>query len=70
MQSVDRLHRIGQEGTVSVISLLGCKVDEVIHWNLRRKEQNQSRVLGDFAENTAAREAGITRDELLEALEY
>jgi SWI/SNF-related matrix-associated actin-dependent regulator 1 of chromatin subfamily A len=48
MQSVDRLHRIGQRGTVNIISLLGCKVDEIIHWNLRRKEQGQARVLGDY----------------------
>jgi len=70
MQSVDRLHRIGQAGTVSIISLLGCKVDEVIHWNLRRKERNQSKVLGDFVEQDGAGGFGISRDELLEALEY
>jgi SNF2 family DNA or RNA helicase len=69
MQSVDRIHRIGQRGTVNVISLLGCKVDEIIHWNLRRKEQGQARVLGDYAEPEGAIGLGITREELLEALE-
>lgn len=69
MQSVDRIHRIGQQGTVNVLSLLGCKVDEIIHWNLRRKEQNQAKVLGDIASDTARAHGGITREELLEALE-
>jgi hypothetical protein len=68
MQSVDRIHRIGQKGTVNVISLLGCKVDEIIHWNLRRKEQGQARVLGDYESPSASYTAGITREELLEAL--
>ena len=73
MQSVDRIHRIGQRGTVNVISLLGCKVDEIIHWNLRRKEQRQAEVLGDVerpAKSAGAHDAdGISREELLEALE-
>jgi len=69
MQSVDRIHRIGQRGTVNVISLLGCKVDEIIHWNLRRKEQGQARVLGDYKETSGNLDLGITREELLEALE-
>lgn len=72
MQSVDRIHRIGQRGTVNVISLLGCKVDEIIHWNLRRKEQRQAEVLGDVRreEDAALPDFdGITKEELLEALE-
>jgi len=69
MQSVDRLHRIGQRGTVNVISLLGCKVDEIIHWNLRKKEQGQARVLGDYASDAQMEDLGITREELLQALE-
>jgi len=68
MQSVDRIHRIGQKGTVNVISLLGCKVDQIIHWNLRRKEQGQARVLGDYDTASTAESFGITREELLEAL--
>lgn len=69
MQSVDRIHRIGQRGTVNIISLLGCKVDEIIHWNLRRKEQGQARVLGDYEAPGEALKFTITREELLEALE-
>jgi SWI/SNF-related matrix-associated actin-dependent regulator 1 of chromatin subfamily A len=68
MQSVDRIHRIGQRGTVNVISLLGCKVDQIIHWNLRRKEQGQARVLGDYDTPGSGENFGITREELLEAL--
>jgi hypothetical protein len=68
MQSVDRIHRIGQHGTVNVISLLGCKVDQIIHWNLRRKEQGQARVLGDYDSPGEDVRHRVTRDELLEAL--
>lgn len=69
MQSVDRIHRIGQGGSVTIISLLGCKVDEMIHWNLRRKEQGQAEVLGDVSRSASAGASGPSREELLEALE-
>jgi hypothetical protein len=72
MQSVDRIHRIGQRGTVNVISLLGCKVDEIIHWNLRRKEQRQAEVLGDTDKRgpvAPTESEGITLEQLMEALE-
>ena len=69
MQSVDRIHRIGQRGTVNVISLLSCKVDEMIHWNLRRKEQGQAEVLGDNGPIDPSVRGMPTRKELLEALE-
>lgn len=69
MQSVDRIHRIGQRGTVNVISLLSSKVDEMIHWNLRRKEQGQADVLGDNGPRAVAARGLPTRQELLEALE-
>ena len=72
MQSVDRIHRIGQRGTVNVISLLGCKVDEIIHWNLRRKEQRQAEILGDTRQaeiSIPTDSAGISREELMQALE-
>jgi len=72
MQSVDRIHRIGQRGTVNVISLLGCKVDEIIHWNLRRKEQRQAEVLGDCRREDgglALDADGVSKAELLAALE-
>ena len=68
MQSVDRIHRIGQTGTVTVISLLASKIDEIIHWNLRKKERAQAEVLGD--DGGRIRKVGMpTRDELLKALE-
>jgi SNF2 family DNA or RNA helicase len=69
MQSVDRIHRIGQRGTVNVISLLSCKVDEMIHYNLRRKEQGQAQVLGDNGPTGLSLRGMPTRKELLEALE-
>lgn len=69
MQSVDRIHRIGQRGTVNVISLLSSKVDEMIHWNLRRKEQGQADVLGDNGPRESIARGSPTRQELLEALE-
>jgi SNF2 family DNA or RNA helicase len=70
MQSVDRIHRIGQKGTVNIISLLGCKVDEIIHWNLRKKERAQAAVLGDSkTDETHSLRALPTREELLAALE-
>jgi SNF2 family DNA or RNA helicase len=68
MQSVDRIHRIGQTGTVNVISMVGCKVDEIIHWNLRRKEKQQAETLGDYASEDNFSAIGITKEELLEAL--
>lgn len=68
MQSVDRIHRIGQTGTVTIISLLASKVDEIIHWNLRKKERAQAEVLGD--DGGKVRRVGMpTREELLKALE-
>ncbi|MBN8547938.1 MAG: DEAD/DEAH box helicase, partial [Deltaproteobacteria bacterium] len=45
MQSVDRIHRIGQTGTVNIISLHSSKVDDLIAWNVRRKEKMQARLL-------------------------
>jgi SWI/SNF-related matrix-associated actin-dependent regulator 1 of chromatin subfamily A len=69
MQSVDRIHRIGQTGTVNIISLLGCKVDEIIHWNLRRKEQGQAEVLGDYGTSELSSHGLPRRKELMEALE-
>ncbi len=68
MQSVDRIHRIGQQGTVNIISLLSCKVDEIVHWNLRKKEQAQAEVLGDVKGKDTLKNTP-TREELLAALE-
>ncbi len=47
LQSIDRVHRIGQKGTVSVISLSACKVDDLIAANLSRKSRAQAALLGD-----------------------
>ncbi len=47
LQSVDRVHRIGQKGTVSIISLHSSKVDELISYNLSRKERVMRALLGD-----------------------
>jgi SWI/SNF-related matrix-associated actin-dependent regulator 1 of chromatin subfamily A len=69
MQSVDRIHRIGQRGTVNIVSLLGCKVDEIIHWNLRRKERAQAEVLGDEKRSSSDHAGVPSRAELLQALE-
>ena len=46
-QSVDRIHRIGQAGTVNIISLHAGKVDDFIARNLMRKGKEQSRLMGD-----------------------
>ncbi|NMC61585.1 MAG: DEAD/DEAH box helicase [SAR324 cluster bacterium] len=47
LQSIDRLHRIGQKNPVSIIVLNASKVDELIGFNLRRKEKIMKELLGD-----------------------
>ena len=47
MQSIDRIHRIGQKGTVTIISLLASRVDEMIHRNVERKREFQATVFSD-----------------------
>ena len=64
MQSVDRLHRIGQTGTVQVISLHASKVDEAISWSLYHKQKRQAKLLGDLP----IEELRPSREELLRAL--
>ena len=66
MQSVDRIHRIGQTGLVNIISLHACKVDELIAFNLRRKELNQARLLRGVEIDPSS--LYPTREELLQAL--
>lgn len=69
LQSVDRIHRIGQRGSVSIISLSACKVDELIAKNLARKGRAQAELLGDSGDNEKSSEDLYpTRDELIEAL--
>ena len=65
-QSVDRLHRIGQRGTVHIISLHASPVDALIARSLRRKMRVQAVLLGDHGGTT---EAGLpSREELLQAV--
>ena len=67
LQSIDRIHRIGQTGTVSIISLNATKVDNLISANLRRKQKEQSKLLGD---DLAKQENYLfpSQSELIEAL--
>jgi superfamily II DNA or RNA helicase len=67
MQSVDRIHRIGQTGTVNIISLHGSKVDDLIAANLRRKERNQAKLLKGI--ETKEEELHPSLQELIEALQ-
>ncbi len=75
LQSVDRVHRIGQTGTVNIISLSAGKVDEFIAKNLKKKERMLAQILGDKVRTSfrpplpeeVMREMP-TREELLEAL--
>jgi SNF2 family DNA or RNA helicase len=75
LQSIDRLHRIGQLGTVNIISLHACKIDELIARNLQRKEIDQARLLGDKTKRSGAAAGSLdkaksipSREELLQAL--
>jgi SNF2 family DNA or RNA helicase len=47
MQSIDRIHRIGQKHSVRIISLHACGVDYYIAKNLKRKVDMQAKLLGD-----------------------
>jgi len=66
LQSIDRIHRIGQTGTVNIISLQASKVDALIAKNLRIKEHRLREVLGD--KNRGELIEAITREELLDAV--
>lgn len=70
LQSVDRIHRIGQRGTVSIISLSACKIDELISKNLARKSHSQTELLGDEERGAAQESQDLfpSREELIEAL--
>ena len=64
LQSVDRLHRIGQTGTVHIITLLSSPIDTLIFKNIKKKQENQARLLGDGI----AEEILPTHDELKQAV--
>jgi len=66
LQSVDRIHRIGQTGTVNIICLHACKVDELIHWNLMRKSKNLKKLLDSKVQLETA--VPPSKEELLAAL--
>ena len=71
LQSVDRIHRIGQKGTVNIISLSACKVDELISANLNRKGKAQALLLGDERQDPTALSSVAdypSREELIESL--
>ena len=64
LQSIDRIHRIGQQGTVNIISLNACPVDDLILNSLNRKTKSQSVLLGDL-ENQIL----VSKDELIQAVQ-
>ena len=69
LQSIDRLHRIGQKQSVHVITLSASKVDELIERNLRKKEDFQRELLGDAPSDMKVLIQKVpTREELIEAL--
>ena len=66
MQSVDRVHRIGQKGTVQILSLHSGRVDDIVYKNLLGKELAQRELLSDAISRQETRYP--TRLELLDAL--
>jgi SNF2 family DNA or RNA helicase len=65
LQSIDRVHRIGQEGVVHIVSLESGRVDALISSNLDRKEL----FLRELLDGEASRdELYPSREELLAAL--
>lgn len=68
MQSIDRVHRIGQTGTVNIISLNATKVDELISRNLFNKQKAQERILGDNNQQMEPQDLNPSRDELIDAV--
>ncbi|MCI5066576.1 DEAD/DEAH box helicase [bacterium] len=69
LQSVDRIHRIGQRGMVHVISLESGSVDALISRNLQKKEQFLRELLDQPLHDPASEEAlHPSREDLLNAL--
>ena len=66
LQSIDRVHRIGQEGVVNIVSLESGRVDGLISSNLEKKEM----FLRDLLDSELSTDQYYpTREELLAALE-
>lgn len=63
LQSIDRIHRIGQTGTVTIVSLNASKIDLLIGKNLQRKCSEQAKLMDQNGNDFLP-----TRDELLEAV--
>jgi SNF2 family DNA or RNA helicase len=68
LQSVDRIHRIGQNGTVNIITLSACKVDELIAKNLKRKSHALKKLLGDYDAQEFDDKLRPDYEEMLEAV--
>jgi hypothetical protein len=69
LQSIDRIHRIGQTGTVQIISLSAAGVDDLINRNLTRKEEMLKELLGDSTSRYDAMKKLLpTRAEMVHAL--
>ncbi len=74
LQSIDRIHRIGQTGAVNIISLHASKVDWLISKNLKRKEIAQRKLLdsddsGLYGSSCEIGEGDLpSQQELLEAV--
>jgi SNF2 family DNA or RNA helicase len=66
LQSIDRIHRIGQRGTVSIIALQACPIDIMIARNLERKAALLRKIMDEGA---LPEEVAYWREELLSALE-
>jgi|GEM_PF-285937 len=67
MQSVDRIHRIGQTGTVNIISLNACKIDLLICKNIEKKSKLLERAL-NLGTQLEPDNFLPSKDELLDAL--
>ena len=65
LQSVDRVHRIGQTGLVNIISLNACRIDQFISYNLYKKQQLLKQLLDRESTESVH---GFTKAELLDAV--
>lgn len=66
LQSVDRIHRIGQTGTVNIISLQACRIDKFIASNLEKKQELLRQL---FEKNMTHSKVCFSKDELLKAID-